>query len=417
MSFRLECNETEESFELSVKNRTRNKSNKMKKAVSIITMSVVLFACGGNKEKSVEDVIASNNLEEIRAKKEAISTLQTTYAEQLKQLNTKIAALDTNKKVALISSFTAKEEVFNHYLELQGNVNTKNLVVISPEYPGILTSVFVKEGQQVTKGQKLAKIDDGGLTPQLAQMKIQANLAKTTFERQERLWKQKIGSEIQYLQAKTNYEAQEKTVKQIEEQIAKTVVTAPFSGTIDEIITEQGNMVSPGMNQLFRIVNLTDMYIETNVPERHITSVTKGKSVEVELPVLGETLHAKISQVGSFINPANRTFKIEVPVTNETKMIKPNLTAKIRINDYTNEKALLIPQSIISENADGQVYLYIITNKVNNVGVAKKTIIETGKTEGDFIEVLKGIENGSEIILEGSRSIKDGQEVKIITQK
>jgi RND family efflux transporter MFP subunit len=389
----------------------------MKKAVSILTLSVVFFACGGDKEKSVEDVIASNNLEEIRVKKESISALQTTYAEQLELLNAKISELDTNKKIALISTFTAEEEIFNHYLELQGNVTTNNLVVITPEAPGILKTVFVKEGQQVSKGQQLGKIDDGGLTPQLAQMKIQANLAKTTFERQERLWNQKIGSEMQYLQAKTNYEAQEKTVNQIEEQIAKTVIKAPFNGTIDEVITEQGNMVSPGMSQLFRIVNLNEMHVETDVPERHISSVTKGKSVEVELPVLGENLQAKVSQVGSFINPANRTFKVEIPVSNESKLIKPNLTAKIRINDYTNEKALLIPQSIISENANGEEYLYVIVKKINNVGIAKKIIIETGQTEGDFIEVLKGIDNGSEVILEGARSIKDGQEVKVITQK
>ncbi|MDB4533641.1 efflux RND transporter periplasmic adaptor subunit [Vicingaceae bacterium] len=389
----------------------------MKKAVSILTLSVVLFACGGDKEKSVEDVIASNNLEEIRVKKESISALQTTYAEQLELLNAKISELDTNKKIALISTFTAEEEIFNHYLELQGNVTTNNLVVITPEAPGILKTVFVKEGQQVSKGQQLGKIDDGGLTPQLAQMKIQANLAKTTFERQERLWNQKIGSEMQYLQAKTNYEAQEKTVNQIEEQIAKTVIKAPFNGTIDEVITEQGNMVSPGMSQLFRIVNLNEMHVETDVPERHISSVTKGKSVEVELPVLGENLQAKVSQVGSFINPANRTFKVEIPVSNESKLIKPNLTAKIRINDYTNQKALLIPQSIISENANGEEYLYVIVKKINNVGIAKKIIIETGQTEGDFIEVLKGIDNGSEVILEGARSIKDGQEVKVITQK
>ncbi len=389
----------------------------MKKSIILIGTAVFLFACGGDKEKSVEDVIATNNLEEIRAKKVAVSTLQTTYAEQLDLLNAKISELDTNKKIALVSSFPAKESVFNHYLELQGNVSTNELVVITPEAPGVLTSVLVKEGQSVSKGQQLAKIDDSGLTPQLAQMKIQMELAKTTYERQERLWKQKVGSEMQYLQAKTNYEAQEKAVKQVEEQIAKTVVTAPFSGTIDEVITEQGNMVSPGASQLFRIVNLNDMHIETKVPEAHITSVTIGKSVEILLPVLGEKLDAKIAQVGSFIHPSNRTFKVEIPVSNESKLIKPNLTAKIRINDYTNEKALLIPQSIISENAEGQEYLYVIEKKVKGIGVAKKEIIETGKTEGDYIEVLKGIENGAEIILEGARSIKDGQEVKVITQK
>jgi RND family efflux transporter MFP subunit len=389
----------------------------MKKSIILIGTAVFLFACGGDSEKSVEDVIATNNLDEIRVKKDAISALHTTYEEQLELLNAKIAALDTNKKIALISAFTANEEVFNHYLELQGNVSTNNMVVIMPETPGILTTVFVKEGQQVTKGQQLAKIDDGGLAPQLAQMKIQTELAKTTFERQERLWKQKVGSEIQFLQAKSNYETQEKSVKQIEEQIAKTVITAPFSGVIDEVITEQGNMVSPGMSELFRIINLNEMHIETDVPERHIATVTKGKTVEVELPVLGEKIQAKVVQVGSFINPANRTFKVEIPISNQGNMIKPNLTAKIRINDYTNEKALLIPQSIISENANGEEYLYVIEKKVKNVGIAKRIIIKTGQTEGDFIEVLNGIENGSEVILEGARSIKDGQEVKIITQK
>ncbi len=159
------------------------------------------------------------------------------------------------------------------------------------------------------------------------------------------------------------------------------------------------------------------MHIETKVPEAHITSVTKGKSVEIILPVLGEKVEAKIAQVGSFIHPSNRTFKVEIPVSNESKLIKPNLTAKIRINDYTNEKALLIPQSIISENAEGQEYLYVIEKKVKNIGIAKKVIIETGKTEGDYIEVLSGISNGAEIILEGARSIKDGQEVKVITPK
>ncbi len=389
----------------------------MKKSIILISTAVLLFACGGTKKKTVEDVISNNNLEEIRAKKGEVSALQATYADQLELLNAKIAELDTNKKIALISSFTAQEEVFNHYLELQGNVSTNELVVITPEALGVLTSILVKEGQSVSKGQQLAKIDDSGLTPQLAQMKIQMDLARTTFERQERLWNKKVGSEIQYLQAKTNYEAQQKAVKQVEEQIAKTVVTAPFSGTIDEVITEQGNMVSPGVSQLFRIVNLNDMHIETKVPEAHITSVTVGKSVEVILPVLGEKLDAKIAQVGSFIHPSNRTFKVEIPVSNEKKLIKPNLTAKIRINDYTNEKALLIPQSIISENAEGIEYLYVIEKKVNSVGIAKKVIIETGQTEGDYIEVLKGIKNGAEIILEGARSIKDGQEVKVITQK
>ena len=248
----------------------------------------------------------------------------------------------------------------------------------------------------------------------MAQLQIQADLAKTTFERQKRLWDQKIGSEIQFLQAKSNYEAQEKAVKQLKQQIGKTAVRAPFSGTIDDVITEQGSVVSPGQSQLFRIVNLKDMYIETDVPESYITSITNGKNVKVEFPVLGSELDAKVRQAGNFINPANRTFKIEVAVPNNDNKIKPNLTAKLKINDYTNENAILIPQSIISENAEGKQYVYTVTDKQDNKGKAKRVFIETGKTQGDYIEVLSGLENGNEIVDEGARSVKDGQEVKIL---
>jgi RND family efflux transporter MFP subunit len=219
------------------------------------------------------------------------------------------------------------------------------------------------------------------------------------------------------LQAKSNYEAQQKAVSQLQSQLAKTVVRAPFSGIIDDVISEQGTVVAPGQSQLFRIVNLSHMYIETDVPESYLQQVTVNKLVQVDFPVLGKSISTKIRQAGNFINPANRTFKIEIAVPNKDKSIKPNLTAKLKINDYTNPKALLVPQSIISENANGQQYIYVVNvNKEDNTSIASRVIIETGKTQGDVIEVLKGIEDGTQIIQEGARSVKDGQEVKIINQ-
>jgi len=333
---------------------------------------------------------------------------------QLKQLEAKIKALDPQTKVPLITTFTAKESVFTHFVELQGSVDTKQNLIIYPEYSGVLTQVYVKEGQKVSKGQILAKIDDGGLSQQLAQIQIQTNLAKTTFERQERLWNQKIGSEIQFLQAKSNFEAQEEAVNQIQQQVSKTVIRAPFSGTIDDVITDQGSVVAPGQSQLFRIVNLKDMFIETEVPERYISNISKGKEVKVNFPVLGKEIDTKVRQAGNFINPANRTFKVEIGIPNKEEEIKPNLTAKLKINDYTNNSAFLIPQSIISENAEGQQYVYTITDKADNLAKAKRVIIETGRTQGDFIEVLSGISHNEEIIVEGARSVKEGQKVKII---
>ena len=388
----------------------------MKHIYTLLIVTVLLTACGGEqKEKSVEDLVASNNLEALKQKREEIDAKQQTLAEQLKLINDRISELDTIKKLPLVTTLTIKSEKFEHYLELQGNVQTKQNLVIYPEMAGTLTRVYVKEGQSVTKGQLLATIDDGGLSQQVAQLQIQADLAKTTFERQERLWEQKIGSEIQYLQAKSSYQAQQRAVSQLKSQLSKTSVRAPFTGVIDDVITDQGSVVAPGQSQLMRIVNLDDMYIETDVPESYISNVTANKTVKVEFPILGKSLEAKIRQAGNFINPANRTFKIEVAVPNKDKSIKPNLTAKLKINDYTNDTAILIPQSIISENADGEQYIYIIENKnADNEGNAKRIIIETGKSQGDVIEVTKGLDKSAEIIQEGARSVNDGQTVKVI---
>lgn len=387
----------------------------MKLLYSILMVTLFITSCSGDKKQSVETIIASDNLEAMRLKRAELVGQQQNIAAQLKQLDDRIRVLDTVKNVPLVTTFKLKKEVFKHYLELQGNVNTKNLLVLYPEYNGVLTKVYVKEGQKVRKGEVLAKIDDGGLSQQLAQAEIQTNLAKTTFERQERLWNQKIGSEIQYLQAKSNYEAQAEAVNQIKQQIAKTVVRAPFSGVIDDVITDQGSVVNAGQTQLMRIVNLSDMYIKTDVPESYLNDVTVNKNVKVEFPVLGKTIDSKIRQVGNFINPANRTFKIEVAVPNKNKIIKPNLTARLKINDYTNEEALLVPLNIISENANGDQYIYVVNNKNgNNIGVAERVIIETGRTQGDIIEVLEGVNDGAEVVKEGARTVKNGQTVKVL---
>ena len=390
----------------------------MKNIYTIVLASILFVSCGEEKKNTVENVLESNNIETIRKKRGDLVTEQQAINEKIKLLDEKIKAIDTVKHVPLITTFKAKTEKFEHVLELQGSVTTKDLLTITPEYNGILTHVYVKEGQKVSKGQILAKVDDGGLSQQIAQLKIQSELAKTTYERQKRLWEQNIGSEIQFLQAKSNFESQQEAVGQLQQQIAKTIVRAPFTGTIDDVITERGSVVAAGQSPLMRIVNLDNMYIEVEVPESYVSNVVKDRKVEVEFPVLGKKIDTKIRQASDFINPANRTFKAEIEVPNKDKTIKPNLTARLKINDYTNENAILIPQSVISENADGEQYVYIVTDKNSEgIGTAKRLIIETGRTQGDVIEVLKNLEKGVEVIKEGARSVKDGQSVEIINYK
>ena len=387
----------------------------MKKLLILALLLLVLISCGGGGNNSLETVLESNDVVALQQKKDELTTQQQALNEQLKQLDEKINELNPEKNIPLVTTFVANDTVFNHYVELQGSVETKQNLVVTSEMGGILQRVYVKEGDKVSKGQLLAKVDDGGMSQQLAQMQVQADLAKTTFDRQKRLWDQKIGSEIQYLQAKSNYEAQQEAINSMKQQLGKFVIRAPFSGTIDDVITEQGSVVSPGQTPILRVVNLSDMYIQTDVPETYITNVTKGKDVEVQFPVLSKTMDAKIRQTGDFINPENRTFKVEIAVPNKDKDIKPNLTARLRINDYTNNEAILIPQSIISENAEGEQYIYVLENKEDEKAVAKRVIIKTGQSQGDVIEVLEGLKAGDSIIQEGARSVKDGQTVKIIT--
>jgi len=386
----------------------------MKKIITVCLV-LILSSCGSGDQSNIETVLASKDLKKIREKRLSLENEYNALSDQIKQLDQAIHELDTTANIPLVTTLMAKSEVFNHFVELQGSVKTKENIIIYPEVPGILIDIYVKKGQKVNKGQLLASIDDGGLEQQVSQLEIQANLAQTTFERQKRLWDQKIGSEMAYLQAKSNYEAQNKAVKQLKIQLDKTRIKAPFSGVIDDIMTDEGSVVSPGQSPIIRIVNLNNMYIEADVPETYVKDITKNKTVEVEFPVLNKTMDATISQAGNFINPANRTFKVEVSVPNKDENIKPNMTAKIRINDYKNNTAILIPQGIISENASGQQYVFIVTNKTENNEVqTEKAIITTGKMQGDLIEVLGGIEDGTEIIEEGARSIREGQIVKII---
>ena len=389
------------------------------KNIYLLFLSAIIFnSCSNKTALSVDEILATNDVAKISSKKIEIDTELERLTTSLNKLNSKLNSLNKDKNTPLITTFKAQEQVFDHFIELQGNVQTKQNVLVYPEMPGILKKVFVKEGQQVVKDQLLAIIDDGGLSQQVLLLEANEQLAKTTFERQKRLWDQKIGSEMQFLQAKTSYNSQKSATKQLKQQLGKFTINAPFSGIIDDVFKEKGTVVAPGQGaEIFRIINLSDMYIETDVPENYITSITKDKMVEVNFPILGETFHSTIRQVGNFINPSNRSFKIEVGVSNLEGKIKPNLTAKLKLNDYTNQYAILIPQSIISENAKGEQFIYIVNDKKeNNLAVAERLVIETGKTQGDFIEVTKNLTSDTEIIMEGARSVNNGQLVKVINK-
>jgi RND family efflux transporter MFP subunit len=382
----------------------------MKKILIII--SSLIFSCQ-SENKSVIEVIESNNIDLIKLKREEINNKQQKIYKELNLIDLKLDELENNSKYPIVSTTKIIEQKFKHYVELQGDVKSDKVISLYPEFSGMINEIFIKSGENVDEGQILATIDDGGLKQQLSQLQITYNLAKTTYERQERLWNQKIGSEIQYLESKSMFEAQSEAIEQLNKQLSKTVIRAPFSGTVDNVIVKKGEVVYPGRSNLMLLVNMQEMYVESKVPENYINSITKGKDVIIEAPVLNMILKSKISLVANYINPLNRTYRIEAKIPDNDYKIKPNLNVKIRVNDYTNENAILILLNHINIDSNNDEYVYKIIKK-DGKNYASKTIVETGRNNGDFIEVLKGVNISDEIVSEGARKITNNSEVKII---
>jgi RND family efflux transporter MFP subunit len=377
----------------------------MRKLLSISALSILLFSCGGKEtNQSIENLIESKNIKELQAKKSALQSDITKIEEALSKL-------DVKKEEALVSILQVKDTVFNHYLEIQGEVDTKENILIQPEFSGTLTSLNVKAGQRVSKGQILGRIDDAGMGQQLASIENQYALAKTSFERQKNLWAKKIGSEIQFLQAQTQMISSQKAVAQMRAQLAKTIIKAPFSGTIDEVFVEKGQVVAPSQQGLMRIVNLGNMYVSTTVPESYIGKLKVGTEVDVLLKSLNKTYKGKVRQVGNFINPNNRSFGIEVSVPNPENLLRPNQVANLKIMDYSNKNTIVVPTNVVQEDGGKNKFVFVVSNSNGKTGTAKKVIVNVGKSSNNVTEILSGLSENDIIVTEGVNSISEGMKL------
>ena len=374
-----------------------------------------IVSCNNDNKKTIEELINEGNLEELQERRSSLIIQKGQINNELKEITQGVSILDTAKSFVLVNTVTTKTETINHFSKFQGIIKTDQNMILYPEFSGRISKIYVDEGDIVKKGQALAKIDDGGLYNELKLVESQAKLAKTIYERQSKLWNDKIGSEIQYLEAKTNYEIQNNRLKSITESLAKTTITAPFSGTIDEIFIEEGNLVSPPMmpdqGNAFRIINLNELYVESVIPESFIGKIKKGAEVQVEIPVLNKSFNSTIKHSVSSINELSRTFKIEVSVPKNDLDLIPNLNVEVNVLDYTNSQAILVPESIVSEDSDNNKFLFTVLNNK-----AKKTIVETGYTQNGMIEITTGLDVNEIVINEGGRIVKDGQNVKIFNE-
>jgi membrane fusion protein, multidrug efflux system len=338
------------------------------------------------------------------------------YKTELRELNTKIKSLEAEirkedpsfgktDKVTLVTTLQTAPAAFEHFVEVRGIVASDRNVNLTAQTPGIIKQVHIEEGDFVRAGQSLVTLDSEIMQNSLSELKTAYDLAKTVYEKQANLWKQKIGTEIQYLQAKNNKESLERKISTLKSQLQQTVITAPFSGTIDDVNAKVGEMAQPGYG-IIRMVSLNKMYIQAEVSEAFIGKFKKGDLVKVEFPSLGKELTSEVRAVGQVINEQNRTFSLEVALPESDALIKPNALAVLKIRDEQHENVITVPTKLILNDNQGD-YIFVVEN-----GSAKKVYVERGTTYNGRTLIKTGLKGGEKIVNDGFRMVSGGDKVK-----
>ena len=374
----------------------------------ILLLVALLAACSPQKgEEAPTDLAGMRKL--LREKQTTMRSL----TDEIAKLEADIEKLDPNAapKLTLVTTQVVTRQNFKHYLEVQGAVTADDLIDITAEAGGRILKLNAKEGQPVSRGQLIAEIDLEQLDKQLDELETALELAKDVYDRQARLWEQKIGSEVQYLQAKNNKERFEKSIESLKFQMKKSKVFAPASGIVERVVLQLGELASPGM-PIVQLLNPNDLKVKANVPESSLRAVKPGDQVTVQFPALNEQQSTRIKLIGRTIDPANRTFEVEAPVANKGGLIKPNLLAVMLINDYTKANAVMVPLEAVQQEVGGRSFVYIQEEGAKGL-MAKKVYVTTGESYQGTIVIDSGLEGGEAIILEGSRSLSDEELIQV----
>lgn len=372
----------------------------MKPAIAIFLSVIILASCGGGTDKKAE-------LEKLKAQ-------HTEITEKIKVLETEIALADTSAKVLKVKDVAVTEvqqSVFRHYIDVQGIVDADQNVNVLPTMPGKVIRVNVKEGDAVKTGQVLAEIDHDLYIKQLNSIQPQLDLAKDAFVRQQRLWDQKIGSEMQYLQAKAQKESLEKQAETIREQIDMHMIKSPINGTIDHVGIKVGQLASNmSFEPAFRVVNLGSLKVKGEIAEAYASKVKVGNSVMLHFPDLNKNMDAKISFTERVIDPLTRTFTTEVRLNGDNAEYHPNMIAVLKIIDYENPSAITLPINVI-QNSNNESFVYVAVVKGNRVE-AKKQVVTVGATYNGQAEILTGLNANDKVVVTGQLDLADGMLIK-----
>ncbi len=343
------------------------------------------------------------------------------YKKDFADLKTKIDALETELKASsaagtkvslkLIETQAVAQKDFAHFIEVQGNVESDKNVAVAPEMAGVILKMNVERGQSVGRGQVIAEVDAEPVRKNINELETRLELAKTMFERQENLWKQQIGSEMQYLQAKNGKESLERSIESLKSQLKKAYVKSPIDGVVDELFMKQGEMASPAM-PMARVVNVSEVQIKADVSEAYVPNVKRGDEVLAKFPTLNKEIPVRVSNVGQFIEPANRTFKVEMQISNRDGLLKPNTLAVVKIKDFSQKNAIVVPTHLIQQATDGQEFVFVVRQNQGK-NIIAKVAIKTGKSYGGETLVAEGLQASDVLVSKGYNEVIDNEEVSI----
>lgn len=388
-------------------NHWENKHKMTKKNLFLVLSISWIFlfaACGDNGNDAIMDL--ETKKDKLRQKKQELRSLQA----EIESLESAIEQAEngfSRRDIALVSLDTLVRRDLRHFTNFQGNIETRNQVIATAEMSGTIVSLNISEGQSVQGGQVIATLDTEVIESQKAEVETTLALARDVYARQKRLWGQNIGSEIQYLEAKNSVERLERSLQVLETQRSKAVVRAPQSGVVEMLPVRQGESVSPGA-PIAVIVDNRNLKVVSSVPENFLAFVNMGDEIEVEIPSLRETITTRINRIGSTIDLENRTFVVEANMPGSISRLKPNLMARVAINDRTAKNSIIIPLKLVQYDINGRAFVYVAKEKDNRL-VAEKRMVSTGLNYRNEIEITSGLDQGDILITEGQMDVSDSQ--------
>jgi RND family efflux transporter MFP subunit len=371
-----------------------------------ITTGILFSACSSSNLDKKKSELASLKAD-LKKIEQSIKTLE----KEIEGMDT--SAKENKSKVVVVSNITPS--TFNHYIDIMGTVECEDNVLVNPKMGGLVTSVNVTEGQTVRAGQVLATLENAVMQNSIDEIENQLELAKIVYDKQKRLWDQKIGTEIQYLQAKNNKEALEKRLATSRTQLSLSSIVAPFAGVVDEVNIKVGETAAPGMGGI-RVINMSKMKVVAKVADAYSNTIKKGDKVKVKIEDQNVEFDAVISYASLNVANNSRTFDIEIDVPNSIKSLKPNSLAKISINDQTISNALVVPLNTVQKSANGETFVMTIQNS-NGKTTAKTTQVKLGVSYDTQVVIKEGLTNEDQLIIEGFDDLIDGQELNILNNK